>query len=352
MGNELQKKDTAVVKIRKMLDDPIVQQQFQRAWSENASAFQASVLSLVSSDKKLQECRTTDILHECLKAAVLKLPLGNELGLAYIIAFKGIPTLIPGYRGLIQLAIRTGQYKHINADAIWEGETVTTNRITGEIKITGEPTSNKAIGYFAYFKLLNGFAKAKYMTKAEVIAHAERYSPAYRAGSAIWKKNFDEMGIKTPLRLLLDKYGIKSIDMLKIEAEEEAMERTIDIKPEEPDDKKALTQKTDKKEVTKRKPKTDKPEEGDWTTEFLAQMKGLKDKLGNKSYYATLNVIGNVKHANEIKVKKVALDVYKEMMAALDLLSLPENEEQPQENIEEYDSAFVEDGEEEPGPGF
>lgn len=242
MSKELKEfKNDGVVKLRKIMDNQAVSQQFERAWKENASSFMASVIEVVSSDKKLQMCNPQEVIKECLKAAVLKLPIGNILGYAHIVAFKDKkdkrdipkPSLILGYRGLTQLAIRTGQYRYINRDMVYEGETVNKDRINGKITITGQPKNIKAKGYFAHIELLNGFKKTIYMTKEEVKEHAQKYSAAYRADSLIWKNEFDKMGLKTVLRQLLDKYGIKSIDMLNIEVEERELEEINKVKPEQ-----------------------------------------------------------------------------------------------------------------------
>ncbi len=252
MTKELVKKESETVRLRKMLEEPSVMQQFQRAWKENSNGFMASMLEVVSTNKALQECSPSDIIRECLKAAVLKLPIGNTLGYASIVAYKQKPTFIIGYRGLIQLAVRTGQYKFINTDMVYEGEIVNKDRITGEIKITGEPKNRKVKGYLAHIELLNGFKKTIYMTKAEVLADAKRYSPAYRKGAKIWKDEEDKMCLKRPLRIVLDKYGIKSIDMLNIEAQEQKQEREIEdecitpLQESEPED---IKPKTDDAEI-------------------------------------------------------------------------------------------------------
>ena len=113
-------------------------------------------------------------------------------------------------KGYIQLAQRSGQYRFLNADVVYEGETAAYNRITGTLEITGQATSDNAIGYFAYFQLLNGFEKAVYWTKEKVTAHAQRYSKAWKDGP--WRSNFDAMALKTVVRNLISKYGVMSVE--------------------------------------------------------------------------------------------------------------------------------------------
>lgn len=224
MAQTVQEKKTGVVALRKTLMNPDVKRQFENALKDNAQLFMASIMDLVSSDRYLQECNPNDIAREALKAAVLKLPLNKQLGFAYIVPFKekGVakPTFIIGYKGLLQLAIRTGQYKHINAGAVYEGETVKRDKITGEATISGEPKSDKVVGYFAYIELVNGFKKLLYKTKAEITEFAKKYSKSYNSQYSPWKSDFDKMAMKTLLRELIGIYGIKSVEYLNIEGDD------------------------------------------------------------------------------------------------------------------------------------
>lgn len=205
-------------KLKNVLSVPSVKQQFKNALQENAGTFIASIIDLYGSDRYLQECDPNLVVMECLKAAVLKLPINKQLGFAYIVPYKekGMPKpqFQIGYRGYVQLAMRTGQYKFLNAGVVYEGIKIETNMLTGHISFSGEATSDKAQGYFSYMELLNGFSKSAYMTKAGVIAHAKRYSKSYGHASSAWTTNFDEMAQKTMIRGLLSKYGILSTDMI------------------------------------------------------------------------------------------------------------------------------------------
>lgn len=195
----------------------------QNTLKENAGAFSASILDLYSTDTTLQKCNPEAVFRECLKAASLKLPINKQLGFAYVVPFKGNPQFQIGYKGLVQLALRTGAYKYINAGAVLEGEYKGKTKLTGEIDISGEAISDKVVGYFAYIETINGFKKAMYWSKEEVAAHAERYSQSYKSSYSPWKTNFDEMATKTVLRNLINHYGIMSIEIVNaFEAEDNA----------------------------------------------------------------------------------------------------------------------------------
>lgn len=199
--------------------------------TKEAGTFLASCLDLYSAN--LTGCDPYAVMAQCMKAASLHLPVSNSLGFVYVVPYKGkdgnpVPTFMIGYKGLIQLAQRTGQYKYINADMVYEGENVAYNRITGMVEISGEAVSDKVVGYFAYFQLLNGFEKCVYWTKEKVTAHAKRYSKAFNSGP--WQTNFDAMAMKTVVRQLISKYGIMSIEFANAIVQDNADEVEEEVK--------------------------------------------------------------------------------------------------------------------------
>jgi recombination protein RecT len=213
--------------LKTMLAAPSVAEQFQNALKEASSTFVASVIDLYNGDNALKQCEPKAVVMEALKAAVLKLPINKSLGFAYIVPFSNSkkdeqgqwtktmqPTFMLGYKGYIQLAMRTGQYKTINADVVYEGELKTRDKLTGEIDFSGEKTSENVIGYFAHIILLNGFSKTLYMDKIKVDSHAKKHSKSYAQTNGAWKTNFDEMALKTVLRNLLSHYGFLSVEMM------------------------------------------------------------------------------------------------------------------------------------------
>lgn len=234
---------TQVTALRTMLEAESVQKQFHNALKENKDAFIASVIDLYSGDAALQRCDPKAVLQEALKAAVLKLPINKALGFSYIVVYNNskrdingqwvkvpTPTFLVGYRGLIQMAMRTGQYKTINADAVYKGELRGADKLTGRIDLSGERESDEVVGYFAHFELLNGFTKTLYMSVREMAAYAKKFSPSVKrettidqllnkanapeAGKAVgWEGDFTAMALKTVIRRLLGKYGYLSVEM-------------------------------------------------------------------------------------------------------------------------------------------
>jgi recombination protein RecT len=228
--------------LKNTINSTTIQQRLKNTLDDGAGAFTMSVIDAFSSNNGLQKCDPSLVVQEAMKAAALKLPISNSLGMAYIVPYGGVPVFTLGYRGMIQLAMRTGQFKHLNADAIFEGETVKTNRLTGEVEILGEPKNEKAIGYFAHMELLNGFKKTIYWTTEKVHAHARKYSKSYKHKSSAWVTDTDAMCIKTVVRALISKYAPMSIEFIGSEAPEK-MESTeevqvIDVTPEQPKKKK------------------------------------------------------------------------------------------------------------------
>ena len=233
--------------LKRVLNADSVMTQFKNALSKNASTFVASLIDLYSSDSKLQLCDPNQVVKEALKAAVLHLPINKALGQAFIIPYyntvldekgnsvkKYEPVFQIGYKGLYQLAMRTGKYAIINADVVYEGELQRTCKLTGEIDVEGRKMSEKVVGYFAYIQLVDGYHKALYMSVEDMAAHAKRYSKAiaYNKGVTIdtllnlaklpvnadstqvgWQGNFHAMAIKTVLRNLLGKYGYLTVSL-------------------------------------------------------------------------------------------------------------------------------------------
>jgi len=194
-----------------------VRTQLKNAMQDNADSFIASVIDLYTGDDTLQNCHPELVGMQALKAAVLKLPIIKALGFAYIVPFKKdgkqIPQFMIGYKGLIQLAIRTNQYRIINADVVYDGEYRSANKLTGEFDLTGQKKSDAIIGYFAHFETKEGFSKTLFMTKERVTAHAQKYSKSFNQNYSPWKTEFDAMAIKTVLRGLISHWGIMSTEM-------------------------------------------------------------------------------------------------------------------------------------------
>ncbi len=202
--------------ISKLVNDDGFIKRAEKQLGQGTSQFMSSVLTLANSDPKLQECDPIKLYNCCLMAAAIKLPFNKNLGQAHIIAYKGEPQLQIGWKGFVQLAQRSGQFKTIGARAVHENEISGIDSMTGEIIFDFKlEKQGSIVGYMAYFELLNGFKKNLYMTVDELQRHGKRYSQTFKSGKGVWVDNFDAMAQKTVIKLLLNKYAPLSIDMAK-----------------------------------------------------------------------------------------------------------------------------------------
>lgn len=202
------------ISIKGLLDREDVQQRFQEMLGDRSRAFMVSALQVVNSNSYLKKADPMSIYQGVVLAATLDLPLNNNLGFAYLVPYRGQAQFQIGYKGFIQLALRSGQFKTISASEIRKGQLVSQNPLTGfEFDFSVE--GGEIIGYASYFELINGFNKTFFMTLDEVKAHAKKYSQSYQRGSGVWKDDFDSMANKTVLKLLLSKYAPLSVEMQK-----------------------------------------------------------------------------------------------------------------------------------------
>lgn len=180
---------------------------------KKAASFVSSVISVANGNSMLRSCNPMTILGSAMVAATLDLPVVPTLGLAYIVPYKGQCQFQLGYKGLIELAERSGQFKNIIDEVVYEGQLVKKNRFTGEYEFDEDAkTSDKVVGYMARMDLTNGFSKTIFWTKEEVDAHAKRFSQAFRTGrTSPWVTDYDAMARKTVLKALFAKYAPKSV---------------------------------------------------------------------------------------------------------------------------------------------
>lgn len=243
--------------ITAFLNQDSVKNQLQQAVGKNSMRFVSSVVSAVTVNPALQECTNPSILSAALLGESLNLSPSPQLGQYYMVPYENkkegvkVAQFQMGYKGYIQLAIRSGQYKKLNVLAIKEGELVRFDPLEEEIEVRliedGEEREQaKTIGYYAMFECINGFKKALYWSKKKMLSHADRYSQAFSKEATIihtkygdknkvsfadfesgnydskdewmyssfWYKDFDGMAYKTMLRQLISKWGIMSIDMV------------------------------------------------------------------------------------------------------------------------------------------
>ncbi len=213
MSQEIQKKDNTVAA---KLSMPAFRGRIDDLLKDRAPQFCSSLIQ-VASDPKLSSCDPVSIITAGLSAASLDLPINPNLGFAYIVPYNGIATFQIGYKGFVQLAYRTGQYKRLNVTEVYDGELLKYDRVKSDVLIdeSKRKPGAKVIGYVAYFELLNGAEHALFWTIEATRAHAQRHSQAFRSGrkDTPWQTDFDAMGKKTVLKSLLSHWGPMSIQM-------------------------------------------------------------------------------------------------------------------------------------------
>lgn len=264
MSNQIQtqKNNVKVAGIKQLLDMDVYKKRINEIMGKKAAPFMASIVN-VSNLPSLKDSDPNSIISSAIVAATLDLPIDQNLGFAYIVPYntkEGKKAQFQmGYRGYIQLAMRTGQYKTINAIEIYKGEIKRVNRLTGEIEFNDDEDlidRDTVVGYMAYFKLLNGFEKTLYMTKEEMERHAKKYSQSYSSqkkwvvDSSLWSTDFDGMAIKTVIKRLLSKYGILSVEMQNAISNDQAVMNN-EGKPEYVDNevKEEIAQNANKKTI-------------------------------------------------------------------------------------------------------
>lgn len=218
-------KQTLMQVMNSLLDSDGYRKRFDDLLGKRAPQFVSSVVSMVNADANLQKAfldAPHTVLQAALKAATFDLPIDTQLGYAYILPFNNRKTgrmeaqFILGYKGMNQLALRTGAYKTINVIEVREGELISFNRLTEDIELKfvedeEERAKLPVIGYVGYFRLINGTEKTIYMSVSQINAHEKRHRKGqYR--NPIWNDDFDAMAMKTVFRRLIGKFGIMSID--------------------------------------------------------------------------------------------------------------------------------------------
>jgi recombination protein RecT len=212
---------TKVQTVDMMLKSPGVQARFKEVLGNRAPKFVSSVISALNTNPALKKCDGTSVVGAAMIAASIDLPINQSLGFAYIVPYGGLAQFQIGYKGLIQLAIRTGQYKNTGASIVYKDEFKSWNPHTGELvftdsskwKMREKGNEKDILGYAAFFKMINGFEKWLYLKKEEVAAHGKKFSQTYKKGTGRWMEDFDTMALKTVIKMLISKWGMMSVDI-------------------------------------------------------------------------------------------------------------------------------------------
>lgn len=217
------------VMVNSLLDREGYRRRFDELLGKRAPQFVSSIVSMVSADKNLQEAfrnAPLTVIQSALKAATYDLPIDTALGYAYVVPFRNKGTMeatfLLGYKGMLQLALRTGVYKTINVVDVREGELKRYDRLTEEVEIDfvedeDEREALPIVGWAGYFRLVNGTEKTIYMTRKQIEAHEKKHRKGQYMGKG-WRDDFEAMARKTVLRRLLGTWGIMSIDYQRADA--------------------------------------------------------------------------------------------------------------------------------------
>lgn len=236
--------------VKSFFDKPSVKAKLSELLNKNAASFTTSVLQIVNSNAMLAKAEPMSIFNAACMAATLNLPINNNLGFAYIVPFnnkkqnKVEAQFQIGYKGFIQLAQRSGQFERLVSIPVYEKQLVKKDLISGFVfDWDSEPDEKESpIGYYAYFKLINGFSAELYMSKADIDKHALRYSQSFKQGYGVWADNYEVMALKTVTKLLLSKQAPLSIEMQKAVMSDQSVIKDItndnydyiDNEPEQP----------------------------------------------------------------------------------------------------------------------
>ncbi len=235
VSNSLTKANQKMGMAAYLTQDAVKQQINNIVGGKNGTRFITSIVSAVQTNPALQECTNQSILSAALLGETLNLSPSPQLSYFYMVPFNDtkrgckVAQFQIGYKGLIQLAIRSGQYKKINVLSIKQGELEYYDPLNEEIKVKlmvndwDAREKAETSGYYAMFELTNGFQKSMYWSKEQMENHAITYSQGYKAkkGYTFWEKNFDRMAEKTMLKQLLSRWGIMSTELQQaIDADE------------------------------------------------------------------------------------------------------------------------------------
>ncbi|MDR0299228.1 MAG: recombinase RecT [Streptococcaceae bacterium] len=194
------------------LKAPAVKAKFEEVLGKKANGFVSSMLSVVTNNKLLEKADPNSIMTAAMKAATLDLPIEPSLGFAYILPYGNNAQFQIGYKGLIQLALRSGQITGLNSGVVYESQFVSYDPLFEELELDFSKEQGDVIkGYFASMKLAGGFKKVVFWTTEQVVKHGKRFSKSYNSGP--WKSDFDAMAQKTVLKSMISKYAPLSTEM-------------------------------------------------------------------------------------------------------------------------------------------
>lgn len=226
----------ATLPIKAFFQQDAVQKKIQEVVGQNAAVFTTTLLQIVNSNRLLAGAEPVTVLQAALMATSLNLPINQNLGFAYIVPYKqkidGVEHVLAqfqiGCKGLVQLAHNTKQFKRLKAQPVHKNELISKDYIEGFTFDWNVVDKGELIGYYAMFRLDNGFEDFLYMSVDELKKHGKKYSQSYRQGKGVWIDNFEAMAEKTVTKLLLAKKAPLSIELQRAINADQAVINSID----------------------------------------------------------------------------------------------------------------------------
>lgn len=269
--------NTQQITVKQFVNMNSTKKRFEDVLGKRAPQFMSSLVSIVNSNQDLQHVEAASVINSALVAAALDLPINPSLGYMYIVPYKGQAQPQMGYKGYIQLAQRSGQYRMITVAELYEDEFISWDPLMEELKYETHRDKDRGlneqpVGYFGRFELLNGFQKTVYWTWQQVDNHRKRFSQAGGKNSdkpkGVWAKNYNAMARKTVIKDLLTKWGPMTVDMqTAYSADEEGInDEPRDVTPEQNNEQGYQTKaildsfaQAEKEKATEEKKQTKKP---------------------------------------------------------------------------------------------
>lgn len=252
------------LEIKKFFAKPSIAAKFEEMLGKRAPQFTTSILSVVNNNKLLQMATPESVYQSACIAATLDLPINNNLGFAWIVPYNENVNgnkicnaqFQIGWKGIVQLALRSGQYSRMNVVPVYSNQFKSWNALTEDLNadFSIDPVGTP-VGYVAFFRLINGFEKTSYWSMDKVTKHAERFSRTYKSNNSVWNSDFDPMAMKTVLKNTVSKWGIMSVEMqTAFKADQSVVVDAEKMEVKYPDGK---TEDVDHEELTEKKPFTD-----------------------------------------------------------------------------------------------
>jgi recombination protein RecT len=203
--------------IKSFFEKDSVKNRFKEMLGKRSNQFISSIIQITANNSYLSKADPISVYNSAMMAATLDLPINQNLGFAWVVPYKNKSGVFEaqfqlGWRGIVQLALRTGQYKAINVIDVYENQFKSFNYLTEELDANfSVQGTGKIVGYACYLEMISGFQKTTYWTVEQAQSHGRKYSKTFNNGP--WKTDFDAMAKKTVLKNTISKWGILSIEM-------------------------------------------------------------------------------------------------------------------------------------------